>query len=225
MARASRRRSTASGGRRRAFRMPKDWVYSTEAYSPAYTLTAGFATAQAIPLVYSQNTTRYIMWGTAAEPAWGNRLQLQSGAAFPDHSKQKVYAADCWLEIAPVTFTAGQEFAFGARLLHNDMDVNTAQMVVQTGYSMWSNTADLDAAQAANAGYLKEMRMSELVPSVAGLVNRGRWMKRFFWSSQRGITLGNDRGLFLFMESLTGSVVLRVRLYCRTLMAAPLGGG
>jgi len=217
----ARRQSTA---RRGAVRVAKDWVYSTESYSSTYTLVGGPTNAQAIPLVYSQNTTRHQMYGNASEPTWGNRLQLQSGAAFPDHSKQRIYAIDGWMRMAPgEDWTPGAEFEVCVRYMHGEMDTSDALLSIQTGYSAISDTADLDAAQSANAGFLKEFRYAERVPTVAGIIARGQYMVRQPWRSMRGIQLGNDRGLFVYIEMSQGSIPMAFTLYHRTLMRAPVG--
>lgn len=205
-------------------RVRKDWVYSTESYASVYAMETGPLGIQAIPLVYSQNAQRVRVFGTAAEPTWGNRLELQSGAVYPDHSKQRIYAVDGWIRLSPGEgWIVGAEFVMCFRLQHGEMDVNNGAMAVQTGFSTMVDTADMDAAQSANAGYLKEWRYAERVNTFQSVVPKGQWMKHVFWSSNRGVTLGNDRGLYMVMEMLTGSITsMQVELHLRTLMRAPL---
>lgn len=204
----------------------RDWVYSEESYGSTYTLTAGPDNAQAIPLVYSQNARRVIVYGQPLiEPTWANRLQVQSGAASPELSKQKIFAVTGWCRITPVNFQAGTGFHLGLRLMHADMAPESAIAALLNGYTMMPFVAGdaRTAAQYANEGYLKEWRVAEAATAVNNIVQKGQWMYRIGWRSQRGVTLGNGRGLYMYMESSSGSLNINVQYWLRTSMRAPLG--
>lgn len=219
-----RRGSSRSARGGRSFRVAKDWTYAFDVQGTTYTLEDGLAAAQAIPLTYSQNSLGVITLNTpGTEPTWNDPSQFQSGAALPAASRQRVYAVEGWLRIAPTTWNAGSEFALGLRLTHWDQDPTSGNALPPgPAYSMWTN-AGLPAtvAQASNSGYLKEWRMAELVSATAGVVTRGQWAKHIFWQSRRGLPLGNARALYMYMETAAGSVDLRVSYFLRCLMKAP----
>jgi len=216
------RRQSSAAGRGASKRVPKDYVYNTETYAVTYALEATPEFAQALPLTYAQNTVRQITQGLpGVEPNWIGVFEVQSGAATPTLSKQRVYGVQGWMRVSPTTWNVGSEYNLIFRLLHGEQDTENAALIIGTGYSGIINTLDMDAAQCANAGFLKEWRMAELVTNTVGVVTRGQWMVPINWRSRKGIQLGNDRALFMYMESGAGSVDLRITPYLRTLMKAP----
>lgn len=213
-------------GGRSGFKVKKDWVYNEETYAAPFALGAGQANAQAWPLVYSQNARRVVVWGEqGVEPDWLDYAQYQSGSASPELSRQRVYAVQGIVHITPQTWALGSAFVLGMRLLHYDMVPSSGRMAAAPDYTMFNpgGAPPVTAAQFANEGYLKEWRMQEYVPAVAGIITRGRWTLPIFWQSRKGISLGNGRGLFMYFETADGSVQVNPVMYLRTLMKAPLG--
>jgi len=222
VARSNRRR-----GASRSRQSRKDWVYLQQSYGvDSVFLAPGSVGAVALPLTISQNARRHITFGTiSTEPVWADQFQVQSGASMPEGSKQRVYAVEADLMVIPNDLTAGSFFRFGWRLLHGEMYNLTGELNIDAGYSMFEDTsANSTVAMYANAGFLKENRDAQYFSTaVAGLVNRAAFNYSIRWSNPRGITLGNDRAMFLWLETSAVSRELSVFAFCRTLCEAPSG--
>jgi len=215
----SQKRSGRSGRRS----TPKDWVYQQQAYGvDTIFLGPGSVNAIALPLTVSQNARRHITSGSiSTEPNWASQFVVQSGAAMPEGSKQRVFAVDGWVAIVPQDLAAGTAFTFGMRLLHQDQYPVDGEMITDAGYSMFEDTTPNVIAQYANAGFLREWWRHEVFSTaIAGLVNKASFNMRVQWRSRRGLTLGNDRALYLYMESHPGSRELTIWTRMRCLMGA-----
>lgn len=216
MARSNRRRSSSG------VRAKKDWVYTRAGYpvDPIF-LQSGSANTFALPLTISQNARREIVFGTpGVEPMWVDYYQVQSGAAMPEGSKLKVYAVEATLMVVPNDLAASTFFRLGTRLMHGVMDNASGELSIEGGYSMWEDTAATGTiAEWANAGFLREWYEQEIFStSFAGLIARAGFRYRYTWRSQRGITLGNDRAMYLYMETDINSRALSVFPRCRALV-------
>jgi len=208
--------------RTRAVREKKDWVYNRSAYAvdPLF-LQSGSVNALALPLTISQNARREIVFGSPGiEPTWADIFQVQSGAAMPTESKQRIYAMEATLMVVPNDLAASTFFRMGTRLLHGVMDNQSGELSAEGGYSMWEDTAATGTiAEWANAGFLREWYEQEVFSTAfAGLIARAGFRYRYRWQSRRGITLGNDRALYLYMETDINSRALSVFSRVRTLM-------
>lgn len=205
-------------------RVKKDWIYNAQSYSTeVYSLAAGLGSAIALPLTVSQNARRAILYGSpGVEPTWTDAYQVQAGAALPEGGRQRVYGVDFWCSATPTDLAAGSIFGLGIRLVHFEQDNPTGAALIPVEYSMWEDGAGSVPTQWANSGFLKEMRDFQLFSTaIAGLVNRSAFTYRMRWRSRRGLTLGNERGLYIYMETVPGSRSLLIRPFARTLMAAP----
>jgi len=208
--------------RTRAVREKKDWVYNRSAYAvdPLF-LQSGSVNALALPLTISQNARREIVFGApGVEPNWGDIFQVQSGAAMPTESKQRVYTVEATVMVVPQDLATSTFFRLGVRLLHGVQDNLSGELSAEAGYSMWEDTtATGTIAEWANAGFLREWYEQEVFSTaIAGLVARAGFRYRYRWQSRRGITLGNDRALYLYLEtdinSRDLSIFPRVRTLC-----------
>lgn len=202
-------------------RVVKDWVYTGAAYSGLnWTLTAGIAGALAFPLTYSQNARKLAVHGPLnALPGVGN---LESWAAIPEGGAQRIFAVDGGIYVDANTWNVGSSFKVGWRLKVFEQDPLDGTALTAPFYSMYTdNTPNgVTIATSANEGYLREKHWS--VANVAGTVvtTTSSWYVPIRWRSQRGITLGNNTALFLYLESATGSITLRGHNRMRTLMRA-----
>lgn len=207
---------------RNKFREKKDWVYNRGAYpvDPVF-LQSGSVNALALPLTVSQNARREILFGSpSTEPVWTDYYQTQSGAALPADSKLRVYAMEATLMVVPNDLAASTFFRLGTRLLHGVMDNQSGELSAEGGYSMWEDTAATGTiAEWANAGFLREWYEQEIFSTAfGGLIARAGFRYRYFWRSTKGITLGNDRALYLYMETDINSRALSVFPRCRALV-------
>lgn len=205
--------------RKRLVTVKKDWIYQEQSYSPGdVTLTAGPANSIAFPLTVAQNTRRYVYGGTPnILPAF---TAYRSWASLPEGSKMRVYAVEGQVRITPSTWNIGDAFTLGWRLMHGPQEASTGDLLVDLAYSMFARVtaADEHPSMWANAGFLKEDRLHIGNISGTAVTTSGVWAVRVRWSSSRGITIGNDRCLALYMESTLGSVTLRCNPYLRALV-------
>ncbi len=196
-------------------RVPKDWVTNPLTYVSAnVSLASGIAGVAVQPLTFSQNAQRQVAFGsTSVAPALGEWMH---GAAFPERGNQQVFAVSGVIQVEPSSWALGNFIRFGWRLAVFDMDPVTAGAGLNTGYSMFAASAGTLAYQHANTGFLAEGRIYQGFGD--GDLGRQCVVR---WSSSRGIRIGADRALYLFMEADSSSVSLRVRPFVRTLMRVP----
>ena len=189
-------------------------MYNPQTYVTGnISVPSGVAAAVAQPLTYSQNSQRQMHHQPSAAYTTSD---FMVGSAFPERGHQTVYAVEGIIQVEPSAWALGNFIRFGWRLAIMDMDpVDTSALIVPE-YSMYTSGTNVTIAQSANTGFLAEGRLFR----IAGDGERGHQMM-VRWSSSKGIRLGNDRALYLYMEGATDSVSLRVRPYVRTLMRAP----
>lgn len=203
-------------------RVKRDWVYTNQGYSidPGY-VEYGSVNALAIPLTYSQNARRQIAFGQVGiEPTWADYDQVQSGAAFPEGAGQRIYAVDGYIIVRPNDWALATFFRLGMRLMHGVMSNFDGLLSVEAGYSMWEGTTPETINQWANAGFLREWYKSEEWQGQAGgLVSRNSFVYPVRWRSRRGVRLGNDRAMWLYLESDFNSRALSVWPRLRTLVS------
>lgn len=208
-----------SGGRKRG--PAKDWIYTDPGYGAGVvTLNTGFAGALAQPLSYSQNSRKLAVFGQLGviPPA----QNWQSWAAIPEGGNNRLYAAECWIGLAPTAWAVGNSILFGARLVVWDQSPDDgAALAPELDYSMFSQSPvnGQSPATSANLGFLRQTHF--MVSNIAGtaVTATGAWNLRLSWRSQKGIQVGPGKALFLWMELATGSVQARPWLRCRSLWA------
>jgi len=207
----SRSRPSATGSR-----TPKDWTYLEYGTGP-YALSNGVLNPTAIPLTLSQNTRKFVYGGDAvsAPTTTGRWSQI------PEGSRQRVYQVRGTMLFSISDLAVGSFYQLGCRLVHAEQDPNTLQMLAPGGYSMMVSTNDMTCGDSANIGFLWERRRNDLTSAVAGVVSRAMFRVDVFWQSRRGLTLGNDRALYMWVESIAGGNDMTLRPYLATLMAAP----
>jgi len=215
-----------SARRSRAPRVKRDWVYTQQGYAvDPFFLASSSANSLAIPLTISQNARREIAFGAPGiEPTWADVAQVQSGAAFPEGANQRIYAVDGCIMVTVNDWALATFFRLGMRLMHGVMGNFDGQLSVEAGYSMWEQTTPEDLNQWANAGYLREWYKAETWQGAAGgLVSRTAYVYPVRWRSQKGVRLGNDRALFLYLETDINSRELSVfsRLRTQVSVTAP----
>lgn len=200
-----------------------DWVYTNHGYHvDPLLLQPGAGVAIAIPMTYSQNTRRNIVFGPrGTEPVWTDDLQVQHGHALPDASRQRIYAWEGNIMIFPNDLTTGAFYRIGMRLLHGEQDSESSNLLTQPNYSMWEEPGVENLAEWANAGFLREWWDFQYVSTGSfGLISRQSANYRLRWKSNKGLSMANDRALFLYLETDFGSRELSVWTRCRTLMAS-----
>lgn len=200
----------------------KDWVYTRQGYSiDPWDLQSDSTNSVAIPLTISQNARREIAFGAPGiEPSWVDINQVQSGAAFPEGANNRIYAVDGYVLIAAQDWAISTFFRLGMRLMHGVMGNFDGQLSIEAGYSMWEGTTPESIEQWANAGYLKEWYKAETWSGggTTGLVTRTAFVYPIRWRSRAGVRLGNDRALWLYMETDINSRALIVFPRLRTLV-------
>lgn len=198
-------------------------MYTNQGYGiDPFLLQSDSSNAIAIPLTISTNARREIAFGAPGiEPTWTNYDQVQSGAAFPDAAKQRIYAVDGYVMITVNDWALATFFRLGMRLLHGVMTNFDGQLSIEAGYSMWEGTTPETINQWANAGFLREWYKAEAWQgAVGGLVSRTAYVYPIRWRSRKGISIGDDRALFLYFETDINSRDLAVFPRLRTLMGA-----
>jgi len=203
-------------------RVKKDWVYTHQAYPvDNLSLAPSSVGAMAIPLTISQNARRELAFGSPGiEPVWADQNQVQSGAAFPEGGGLRVYAAECTLIVLPQDWALSTFFRLGIRLMHQVMTNFDGEMSIEAGYSMWEATTPESVNQWANAGFLREWYKAEFwTGSAGGLITRTHFVYNLRWRSQRGVRLGNDRALYLYLETDFNSRELSIWPRCRALVS------
>lgn len=214
-------RSRRSRGRgMRSVKRKLDWIYLENSYgSGDTTLAAGIAASIAFPLTVSQNTRRYVFGGTPnILPAF---TAYRSWASIPEGSKMRVYAVDGEIRLTPSTWNVGDSFTMGWRLMHGPQEASTGDLLVDLAYSMFTRLAAADEHPSmwANAGFLKEKRFSIANVSGTAVTASGVWHLPIRWRSSRGVTIGNDRCLAVYLESTLGSIQLRASPWLRALVS------
>jgi len=209
----------ASKSRARAQRTPKDWTYLEYGTGP-YALSNGVLNPTAIPLTFSQNARKVAVGGdaTGGIPGAG---QWHRWSTIPEGSRQRIYQVRGTILFSISDLAVGSFYQLGCRLVHAEQDPDTLQMLAAGGYSMMVNTNAMTCGDSANIGFLWERRRNDLTSSVAGVVSRAMFRVDVFWSSRRGLTLGNERALYMWIESIAGSNDMTFRPYLATLQAAP----
>jgi len=212
----ARNRRTRGG---RSKPVKTDWIYNDDSYSaPALEFAAGEANIIAFPLSYSDNARRIHLYGSNLQPA--EELDNYRGwYAIPEGSKQKCFEVDAFVRLDPATWTIGQSFTVCMRLAHFEQDPETGAALLVPDYSTGAQSdiaGNVTPAAHANSGFLKEMRMSQANISGTAVSSRGNWELKMHWRSERGITLGNNRALFMLIESVFGSITLRARPWIRS---------
>jgi len=212
----------AKTSKRRGFkpRMPKDWVYNELSYmSSTSTLNSGASNGIAFLLASSQSAKRVQLFGS--QSVLGVPSQIQSWASIPQGGTDRVYAVQGWAVITPNTWNIGDSFILSMRLLHGEQDDVGGGWLAPIGYSSWANSVGvITPAQFANGGYLKEKVFVQGNISGTAVTSSGLWSVPFLWTSKRGVRMGPNRGLFMYMETAVGSIALRMRCRFRTLMSA-----
>lgn len=204
-------------------RIRKDWVYTTEGYSSGSVSLQNDPTgAVAVPLTISQNARYIISHGTpGTEPIWTDLTQYQSSAAVPETGHQVIYAVDGYVIVTVQDWALATFFRLGMRLLHEEQDPSSGDLVTTGTYSMWEGITPEDVNMIANRGYLKEWYKAERWEGgLSGLVTRTSFVYPIRWRSRRGIRLMPNRALFLYMETSQNSRGLDVWTRLRTRMAA-----
>lgn len=212
-------------GRRSAprVRIRKDWVYTNEGYSSGgASLQNDPTSAIAVPLTVSQNARQIIAHGSpGVEPVWVDLTQYQSSAAVPETGNQVVYQVDGCVIITIQDWALGSFFRLGMRLLHQEQDPGSGDMLSHPGYSMWEGITPWDINMVANEGYLREWYKAEVwTGSAGGLIARTAFVYPIRWRSRRGLRLAPNRALYLYMETAVNSRGLNVWPRLRTRMAA-----
>jgi len=203
-------------------RTPKDWTYNTFAYDgTAFALSNGVLNPVALPLTIAQNTRKVPIGAAPGVIPGAGTANWQRGSAVPEGSRQRVYAVQGTLLFSISDLAVGSFYQLGVRLVHFEQDADTIQALAPAGYSMMVGTAELMCGDSANIGFLWERRRNDLTSSVAGVVSRAMFRMDISWRSRRGITLGNERALYLWLETIAGSNDMTVRPYVRVLMGAP----
>lgn len=205
----------------RRSRVTKDWVYTDAAYSSnSWTLNAGLAGALAFPVTISQNSRKLIQAG----PLQANPLaaEIMSWAGIPEGGAQRIYAVDGSILVSAATWNVGSALQFGWRLKVFEQDPLDNTALTAPFYSMFVDNlpAGVDVATSANEGYLKEHYVN--ISNIAGTVvtTTSAWVFPIRWRSQKGITIGNNRALFLYLEAAGGSITVRGINRVRALMRA-----
>jgi len=203
-------------------RVTKDWVYTRHGYLiDPYLLQSNSTNALAIPLTVSQNARRVITWGAPGiEPTWADADQVQSGAALPEGAQMRLYGVDGYIIMQPNDWAISTFFRVGVRLLHGVQSNFDGQLSIEAGYSMWEQTTPDDIQQWANAGFLREWYKAEQWSGAGttGFAIRTQFVYPIRWRSNRGVKVGNDRALYLYMESDQNSREMIVWTRLRTLV-------
>lgn len=203
-------------------RTPKDWVYGQFGYDgTAGALSNGVLNPVALPLTVSQTARKMPMGGAPGVIPPTGISNWPRGSAVPEGSRQRIYAVQGTVLFSISDLAVGSFYQLGCRLVHFEQDADTMQGLAPAGYSMMVDTLGGTAADHANGGFLWERRRNDLTSSVAGVVSRAMFRVDVFWRSRRGLTLGNDRALFFWMETIAGSNDMTFRSYIRVLMGAP----
>jgi len=212
----------ARGRRTAQRRTPKDWVYHPQGYSGiANALSNGVLNPTAVPLTISQNSRKVIVGGAAGADPGPGVDSLPRWSAIPEGSKTRVYAVQGTVLFSISDLAVGSFYQLGCRLVHAEQDPDTQQMLAPAGYSMMVGTVEMTLGDSANIGFLWERRRNDLTSSVAGVVSRAMFRIDIAWYSKRGLTLGNDRAIYLWLETIAGSNDMTFRSYVRVLMASP----
>lgn len=197
-------------------------MYHPQAYSGiVLALSNGVLNPIAIPLTFSQNTRKLGVGGAPGILPAAGVDTTPRWSAIPEGSRQRVYAVQGTLLFSISDLGVGSFYQLGVRLAHFEQDPDTQQALAPAGYGMMVGTAEMTAGDCANIGFLKEWRRNDLTSNVTYVVSRAMFRIDIFWRSRRGITLGNDRALYLWLESIAGSNDMTVRSYVRVLMGAP----
>jgi len=200
-------------------RTPKDWTYLEYGTGP-YALSNGVLNPTALPLTFSQNARKLAVGGDATGTIPGAG-QWHRWSTIPEGSLQRMYAVRGTLLFSISDLAVGSFYQLGVRLVHAEQDPTTLQMLAPGGYSMMVNTNDMTCGDSANIGFLWERRRNDLTSSVAGVVSRAMFRIDVNWQSRKGLTIGNDRALFMWIESIAGSNDMTVRPYLGIRQAAP----
>jgi len=200
-------------------RTPKDWTYLEYGTGP-YALSNGVLNPTAIPLTFSQNARKLAVGGdaTGTIPAAG---QWHRWSTIPEASHQRIYQVRGTMLFSISDLGVGSFYQLGCRLVHAEQDPDTLQMLAPGGYSMMVSTVAMTCGDSANIGFLWERRRNDLTSNVTYVVSRAMFRVDVFWSSRRGLSLGNDRALYMWLETIAGSNDMTVRPYLATLQAAP----
>jgi len=216
----------ASRGRARASRpkVRKDWTYVDATYSErTFNLSAGVITALTLPLTISQNARKLLSAGplyTLPATGAGNAPTLTSWAGIPEGGRQRCFGLDGGIVLRPNTWNVGNAMQVGMRIIVADQDPFDLSSFLTPGYSMWvdSATTGESVATSANQGHFGEQFFIKDNLAGTAVTSSGSWwipIKRKF---PRGITLRDGTALFLYMESVSGSVTCNVRPRMRALM-------
>jgi len=204
-------------------RPKRDWVYTNQAYHvDPLLLQPGAATGIAVPMTISQNARRQVVYGPrGVEPVWTDDLQVQHGHALPEGSRQRIYAFEMNLMVFPNDLATNSFYRLGMRLLHGEQDSESGSLLTQPNYSMWEEPGVENIAEWANAGFLREWYDFQYVAtSTFGLISRQSANYRLRWTSRKGLTIANDRALYLYLETDFGSRELSLWFRGRVLMSA-----
>lgn len=192
-------------------RVRKDWVQNDESYGPLYTVNAGVAAHQAIPMTYSTATMALSRGG-------GNVVagQLISTVAVPFNQKQEVYGYDVSIRVVPTAWALGSEINLGVRVVVAEMTPDTWQALFDPVYTMWNAAGNMaDRAHIfADEPHLGERRVMVAFGEASSPLVHVR-MQRFF---RRPWRLKEDEAIFLYLENNAGAVATRLNPFCRTLM-------
>lgn len=180
------------------------------------TYTINGAAAAGLVLYDSQD---YLMTGTRLISA--GQSTIMGREARPEGRSPLVMGVEVDLFLIPVTWTAGTDFVFGARIVICDQNMTTGALDLPTNYTILGNatfgTIDTESSLFANGwGNLKERITRQ---AFATENDMSRFRVTFRWKGKRRIP--KQCCLGLYMENggpATGSTALRMSARCRSLI-------
>lgn len=212
------------GGKRRSSskRIEKsDWIYNDDAYSALnINLDPGAVAAIAWPLNYAQNSQRAVDFTPhntiPLATAWHGAYTRVAAR------RETCVEVDGGFRCEASTWNVGNSFTMRWRLAHHEQDPETAEALLEPDYSLTnvSNAVSLTPPAAfANYGFLKEGTM--VMSNVAGtaVTSSGAWFVGVKWKGR--CTIGPSRGMYVLVESVAGSITLRLRPWLRSRWLRP----